>query len=141
MKTLFCCLVLVGMTTGARATTLTLVERATTDAISVHAGKAADNTGDILTFNNDIYDADNMMKMGTDNGYCVRIIPGKAFECHWTLFLAHGQIVVEGPFYDSGDSTLAVIGGTGDYSGAKGEMGLHARDAKGSAFDFKYELK
>ena len=74
----------------AHAATLTLVERATTDAISVHAGKTADNTGDILTFNNDVYDADNMMKMGTDQGYCVRIVPSHAYECHWTLFMAHG---------------------------------------------------
>jgi hypothetical protein len=125
----------------AHAATLTLVERATTDAISVHAGKAADNTGDILTFNNDIYDADNMMKMGTDQGYCVRIVPGHAYECHWTLFMAHGQIVVEGPFYNSEDSTLAVIGGTGDYATARGEMTLHARDSRGSAYDFIYSLK
>jgi allene oxide cyclase len=36
---------------------------------------------------------------------------------------------------------LAVTGGTGDYGGAKGEMKLHARDAKGSEYDFIYNLK
>jgi allene oxide cyclase len=56
------------------------------------------------------------------------------------VLLREGQITVEGPFYDDADSVLAVTGGTGVYVGAKGEMRLHARDAKGSAFDFDYEL-
>ena len=69
----------------------------------------------------------------TTKGYCVRLTVGKAFECHWSLLLADGQITVDGPFLDAGDSTLAVTGGTGAYSGASGEMALHARDAKGTA--------
>ena len=48
---------------------------------------------------------------------------------------------MDGPFLDSGDSVLAVTGGTGAYGGARGEMLLHARDAKGSAFEFTYKLK
>ena len=117
------------------------VERAVTDAISVHGGAGADNVGDILTFVNEIYDAADKEKVGSDRGYCVRVVVGKAFECHWTLMLAEGQITVDGPFLDSGDSVLAVTGGTGAYGGARGEMLLHARDAKGSAFDFTYKLK
>jgi hypothetical protein len=126
---------------AAHAATLKFVERATTDAISVHAGKAADNVGDILTFTNDVFDAGNTKKLGYDQGYCVRLALGKAFECHWSLILANGQITVDGPFLDSADSTLAVTGGTGAYSGATGDMALHARDAKGSAYDFTYRLK
>ena len=41
---------------------------------------------------------------------------GKAWECIWTVTLYAGQITVEGPFYDGKDSTLAITGGTGDYS-------------------------
>ncbi len=125
----------------AFAATLQFVERATTDTVSVHAGKAADNIGDILTFTNDVFDAANTKKLGYDQGYCVRLTVGKAYECHWSLLLADGQITVDGPFLDAGDSTLAVTGGTGAYSGASGEMALHARDAKGTAFDFTYRLK
>jgi hypothetical protein len=54
--------------------------------------------------------------------------------------LADGQITVEGPFLDAGDSTLAVTGGTGAYAGVHGEMQLHSRDAKGSEYDFTYKL-
>ena len=38
-----------------------------------------------------------------------------------------GQLTVEGPFYDSGDSVLAITGGTGEFAGALGEMALSAR--------------
>ena len=123
------------------AQSFTVVERATTDAISVHGGKAADNVGDILTFSNEVFDAANKTRIGSDQGYCVRLIVGKSFECHWTLMLAKGQIAVDGPFLDAADSFLAVTGGTGDYANVHGEMRLHARDAKGSAFDFQYLLK
>jgi len=64
----------------------------------------------------------------------------KVRECFWTLLLAGGEITVEGPFYDSGDSTLVVTGGTGKYAGAKGALKLHARDAKATAYDFTYDL-
>ena len=129
------------MATGAvaQARELRVTERATTNA-TAHVGAKADNTGDILTFHNGIFDASDKHSLGVDNGYCVRIEVGKSFECIWTTLLSDGQITVEGPFYDDADSVLAVTGGTGAYKGAKGEMKLHARDAKGMAYDFDYEL-
>jgi hypothetical protein len=125
----------------AGAATLKLVERATGNATHVHGGTAPDNVGDILTFYNAVYDAADKVKLGFDQGYCVRLVVGQAYECHWTLSLAKGQIAVDGPFLDAGDSDLAVTGGTGLYSGARGELHLHARDAKGSAYDYTYTLK
>ena len=117
-----------------------LVEHAATDE-TAHIGKDADNRGDVLTFANDVYDAANKKKVGTDQGYCIRVVVGKAFECNWTLTLAGGQITVEGPIFDAGDSTLAITGGTGKYAAARGEMKLHSRDAKGSEYDFIYLQK
>jgi hypothetical protein len=66
---------------------------------------------------------------------------GKAWECNWTMSLKDGQLTVEGPFLDAGDSVLAITGGTGKYAAARGQMKLHARDAKGTAYDFVYELQ
>ena len=126
--------------TPLAAKPLHFVEHATSDA-TAHVGKDADNRGDVLTFANDVYDAANKLKVGTDQGYCIRIVVGKSFECIWTLSLAGGQITVEGPFLDAGDSTLAVTGGTGKYAAARGEMKLHSRDAKGSEYDFIYSLR
>ena len=108
---------------------------------TAHVGRAADNRGDILTFANDVFDAANKTKVGTDQGLCFRIAVGKSYECFWTLFLADGQITVEGPYFDTGDSVLAVTGGTGKYAGAKGEMKLHTRNPKQTEYDFVYSLK
>lgn len=123
----------------AIAEQITVVEHAKSDA-TAHIGKAADNRGDILTFANDVFDAADKAKVGADQGFCVRVVVGKAFECLWTTSLAGGQITIEGPFLDAGDSVLAVTGGTGKYSGARGQMALHARDAKGTEYDFRFTL-
>ncbi len=128
------------LTGPACAATLHVVERAETDATHVHGGTAADNAGDILTFANPVFDAANRTRIGSDQGYCVRVVVGKAYECHFTVVLGAGQIAVDGPFYDDADSRMAVTGGTGAYAGARGEMGLHARDAHQAAFDFTFDL-
>ena len=134
------CAVLCAATQSAAAAEhLVVVERALTDT-TVDLGAKGDSVGDLLTFANPVYDATNKTKLGSDQGYCVRVVVGKSWECFWTLLLATGEITVEGPFYDSGDSTLAVTGGTGKYAGAKGALKLHARDAKATSYDFTYDL-
>ena len=117
-----------------------LVEHADTDA-TLDLGVKGDSVGDLLTFANPVFDAANKTQVGSDQGYCVRVIAGKSWECFWTLRLKEGQITIEGPFYDAGDSVMAVTGGTGKYAGAKGSMKLHWRDAKGSTYDFIYDLR
>jgi allene oxide cyclase len=119
---------------------ISLVEHADTDAVT-DTGAKGDSAGDVLTFANPVFDKANKTKVGTDQGYCVRILVGKSWECMWTLSLKDGQITVEGPFLDAGDSVLAITGGTGKFAGARGQMKLHARDAKGTAYDFVYELQ
>jgi Allene oxide cyclase len=115
------------------------VEHAESDTIT-DTGDEDDSVGDILTFANSVFDEANKDQVGTDNGWCVRTVAGVAWECFWTLTLKDGQITVEGPYLDAGDSVLAVTGGTGAYSGAKGEMKLHARNAEGTEYDFGYSL-
>ncbi|MGD0502735.1 MAG: allene oxide cyclase family protein [Steroidobacteraceae bacterium] len=107
---------------------------------SVDLGAKGDSVGDLLVFANKVYDAGNKTEIGSDQGYCVRTIVGKSWECIWTLTLKAGQITVEGPFLDEGDSLMAVTGGTGKYAGAKGSMKLHPRDAKPTGYDFTYDL-
>lgn len=124
---------------SASAETLKVVERATTDAVT-DLGATGDSPGDLLTFANEIYDESNATAVGSNNGWCIRTVAGKAWECFWTLNLADGQITVQGPFLDAGDSVLAITGGTGKYAGVRGDMNLHARDAKGSEYDFAYNL-
>ena len=125
---------------AALTVTLTLVERATTDAVT-DTGKKGDSAGDLLTFANALYNAGNTKKVGSDNGYCVRTVVGKSWECWWTTFLAGGQITVEGPFLDAGPSKLSITGGTGKYSRARGWMDLRARNDKGTEYDFVYHVQ
>ena len=89
-----------------------------------------------------MFDADDKNKVGFDQGICFRIVPGKAWECVWTLGLEKGQLTVEGPFYDKGDSALAITGGTGEYAGARGEMALSdVSGGEGKAYSFTYRIK
>ena len=123
----------------ASAETLKLVERAATDVVT-DIGEEGDTVGDVLTFANEVYDEGNTNKVGTDNGWCIRTAVGKAWECFWTLTLSGGQVTVQGPFQDAGDSMLAVTGGTGEYAGVRGDMKLHSRNKDGTEYDFIYNL-
>jgi allene oxide cyclase len=119
--------------------TITVIEHATTDT-TTDTGAQGDSVGDMLTFANDVFDAADATKVGTDNGYCLRTVKAAAYECNWTTFLAGGHITVEGPFFDAKDSTLAITGGTGRYRGARGEMELHSRE-NGAKFAFVFHIK
>ena len=107
---------------------------------TVDLGAKGDSVGDLLVFANQVYDAANKTQVGSDNGYCVRTVVGKSWECFWTLTLKAGQITIEGPFMDTGDSLFAITGGTGKYAGARGSMKLHPRDATPTGYDFTYDL-
>lgn len=125
---------------GDGGTTITVIEHATTDA-TTDTGVKDDSVGDVLTFANEVYDADNTDKVGTDQGFCIRTETGKGYECNWTTFLADGQITVEGPFFDTTASTLAITGGTGSYADAKGTMDLSAANADATEFKFVFNLE
>ncbi len=107
---------------------------------TIDLGAKGDSIGDLLVFANKVYDAANKTQVGGDQGYCIRTVVGKSWECFWTLNLKAGQITIEGPFMDTGDSLFAVTGGTGKYAGAKGSMKLHPRDATPTGYDFTYDL-
>ncbi|RDH78285.1 Allene oxide cyclase [Mycolicibacterium moriokaense] len=118
---------------------LVFIEHAASDA-TTDTGAKGDSAGDILTFANEVFDAQDATRVGNDQGMCVRTVAGSAWECFWTLTLAAGQITVQGPFYDSGDSVLAITGGTGAYANAQGDMLLSAVGTDGSKYRFTYRL-
>ncbi|MFF4117517.1 dirigent protein [Streptomyces sp. NPDC001714] len=119
-----------------RTATFIVVEHADTDTV-VDVGPHGDSIGDTLAFGNPVYDTHGS-RVGSDQGSCVRTKVGKAWECSWTTTLNGGSLVVQGPYYDAADSTLAITGGTGKWREARGQMRLHALDAKGSAYDFTF---
>jgi hypothetical protein len=124
---------------GPNVQRIAVIEHATTDVV-VDLTTNGDSTGDLLTFHNEIFDADNQTVIGTDQGECVRIEVGVSWECRWVTSLETGSITVEGPFLDAGPSVLAITGGTGEFRGARGSMRLVARDALGSEYDFVFRI-
>ena len=91
-----------GQAAMAEPQEIKVVEHADTDAVT-DTGDKGDTAGDILTFANEVYDADDKNKVGSDQGICFRTLVGKAWECFWTISLDKGQITVEGPFLDAGE--------------------------------------
>jgi hypothetical protein len=121
------------------ATTVHVIEHAVTDT-TVQSGGTGDKTGNLLTFHNKVFNASDTKRVGTDQGFCVRISPADgSWECLWTTSLRNGQITVEGPFFDTYNSVLAITGGTGAYRNARGEMNLKSRMG-GKEYDFIFHL-
>jgi allene oxide cyclase len=109
--------------------------------VIVDIGPNGDSMGDLNPFSDPIYDATNKTKIGSESGSCIRTIVGKLWECNWTVFLKRGQISVEGPSYDdSANSVLAIIGGTGIYSNARGELKVHGLNKAGTLADYTFYL-
>ncbi len=106
---------------------------------TVDLGAPGDSVGDLLTFGNPVYDAANKVQLGRDQGYCVRVAPGKSWECIWTLMLKDGQITVEGPFLDQGDSLMAITGGTG-IRRCQGQHEALSAGRESSSYTFTYDL-
>jgi allene oxide cyclase len=119
--------------------TVHVVEHAITDT-EIPSGGGKDVKGNILTFNNPVFDAADKKQVGHDEGFCTRLAPAQGiWECLWTTFLARGQITVQGPFYDTRNSVLSITGGTGAYRNMRGEMVLRSRNG-GKEYDFIFKL-
>ncbi len=118
---------------------ITVLEHAVTDTV-VHSGGSGDVTGNLLTWHNKVYNPADTKQVGTDQGSCVRIDPAEgSWECSWTTFLAKGQITVQGPYYDTKNSVLAITGGTGAYTTARGDMSLISHKG-GTEYFFVFHL-
>jgi hypothetical protein len=144
VKTAIVPLLLAGCLSAAAAyagETLVVVERVTVETTLHRSGGEADGKGDLIVFENAIYDTQNRTKIGDDIGSCLRIVVGKSWTCSWTLQLKDGQIMSQGPLPDSGDALMAVVGGTGKYKGAAGTLAVHQRPGKEVSYDFRYELE
>jgi len=87
-----------------------------------------------------VYDRKDAQQVGSDQGYCVRIVVGQTWECNWTTFLPNGQITVEGPFSDTGNTVVAITGGTGKYRNVRGSMELNYHNPAGTEFDFVFHV-
>ena len=123
----------------AGRTTVHVIEHAITDTEIPTAG-GKDVKGNVLTFNNPVFNVPNTKQVGHDEGFCIRVAPAQGiWECLWTTFLKAGQITVQGPYYDTRNSVLSITGGTGAYRNSRGEMTLLSRNG-GKEYDFIFKL-
>jgi len=123
----------------ASGTTVHVIEHAITDT-EIPTGGGKDVKGNILTFNNPVFNVANRKQVGHDEGFCTRIAPAQGiWECLWTTFLKGGQITVQGPYYDTRNSVLSITGGTGIYRDSRGQMKLLSRNG-GKEYDFIFQL-
>ncbi len=126
-------------TAHATGRTITVVEHAITDR-EIPTGGGEDVKGNILTFNNPVFNFADKKQVGHDEGFCTRIAPKRGiYECLWTTFLKGGQITVQGPYYDTRNSVLSITGGTGAFRNARGEMRLISKNG-GKEYFFVFEL-
>jgi hypothetical protein len=131
-----------GTAPAAAKESLTVIEHVTDETV-VDLGDEGDTVGDTLVFNNELYDDTDANLIGNTNGSCIRTAVGKLWECTFTSTMENGSLVVEGPFEESGTGTFAITGGTGDYSGASGQMTLTAADdstADSPKWQFVFEI-
>ncbi len=125
---------------GTNGSRVHVIEHAVTDTVVYPGGGSADKTGNLLTFHNQVFDPTDTTPVGHDQGSCIRIAPADgSWECTWTTFLPEGQVTVEGPYYDTKNSVLAITGGTGAYSSARGRMELNSRNG-GTEYDFIFHF-
>jgi len=109
-------------------------------ATEIPTGGGKDVKGNVLTFNNPVFNVADTRQVGHDEGFCVRIAPTQGiWECLWTTFLRAGQITVQGPYYDTRNSVLSITGGTRAYRNSRGEMRLLSRNG-GKEYDFIFKL-
>jgi len=76
--------------------------------------------GDLVLYANPVFDRQGT-QVGTDHGVCIVLGVGQS-QCDATLALPKGQIVTHGLQGAKSSFDVAVIGGTGAYSGAHGTM-------------------
>jgi hypothetical protein len=115
-----------------------VIERLDTNTIQ-HIGEVddADSVGDIMTFKNPLLD-ESGTEIGTDQGMCIRTIVGEVWHCIRTFALPEGQVVAQGIQTDA-KREFAIVGGTGAYANASGQLSL--RDGSDDAsYEVRFEL-
>ena len=91
----------------------------------VDIGTAGPGVGDLLVFQDRIFREGTKTKIGVEGGSCiVTALLRKGFQTHCTgtVSLGRGQISFQGLVTDAPRKAMAVVGGTGAYEGAGGEL-------------------
>jgi allene oxide cyclase len=100
-----------------------VVQTRETRAAGVDLGEAGDSPGDFFHFEERAYRPGTQDVIGRDAVRCELGI--RTFQCVATIkVFGKGKIVVEGALFGEQDSSIAITGGTGRYSGVGGTLHL-----------------
>ncbi len=102
---------------------LLVISRGTPDKV-VNIGKDGPSQGDVNLWSQPLFDGKEKEQIGMSDGYCIRVAATEAVhQCNFTLKMKSGSIYVSatqkgitGPFEGG------IIGGTGEYANARGEV-------------------
>ena len=115
-----------GPDNSAHPRVLKLISRATAINNLVDTGPSGLSTGDLYVFSDQVFSASAPdTQIGTLDGRCVLIDPsGFRFDCSFTGKLQDGDILAAGTLtlVEGSTSLVGVVGGTGAYRNARGEV-------------------
>lgn len=108
-------------TTMPVQTLVTIADARSSPAEVIDIGPPGDSPGDLVVFDQPLLNREGET-IGNNAGLCVRTRAGHAYQCQWTLTLEGGTLQVAGREFDQGTSMISIVGGTGRYATARGEM-------------------
>ena len=115
------CLAAVPTAQAEGETLVTIADARAGPAVVTDLGEPGDSVGDLVTFDQPLLDAEGR-PIGNNSGVCVRTRVGHSYQCQWTLTFEDGTVQVAGRELEEGTSIIPIVGGTGTYAGASGEM-------------------
>jgi hypothetical protein len=115
------CALLLGCAESGPKSLVTIADARVDKARFVDVGSPGDSPGDMYVFDQPLLDQDGE-NIGNNSGVCIRTRVGHSLQCQWTLTLDDGTIQVAGREFDTGTSSITIVGGTGAYAGINGQM-------------------
>jgi len=114
-------ILLIGCSQPGSQTLVTIADARVHKAEFIDVGTSGDSLGDMFVFDQPLLDSEGN-NIGINSGTCIRTLIGHSLQCQWTLSLETGTIQVAGREFDKGTSMIAIVGGTGAYTGISGQM-------------------
>jgi allene oxide cyclase len=104
-------------------------------------GAPGDSVGDILTYDNRVEEVGGKKLVGHEQGFCIRVVAGKSWECLFTIVMPDGQMTLHGPWLDKGTSVFSVTGGSGKYANARGALTMRTRGTEPETWAYSIDLE
>lgn len=107
----------------SKARTINVVVRFSDAHTRLDHGERGSTTGDAETFSGPMLDARETRRIGFAQGYCVMTLPTRPLaQCAVSFFFPRGQIATQGPNYFNRPFNEGIVGGTGEFRSARGEV-------------------